>query len=95
MTKPERAYLGWIHEQRCLLWGRKDTQCKGPVEADHIRRLGEKRDHWRVLPLCVAHHRIGPDARHNQKKAWPAQFGKDLEAEIVRYKQEFQERKAA
>ena len=41
----------------------------------HIRRMGAKTDHSKIIPLCPRHHQHGPDAFHYDSAAWQMRFG--------------------
>jgi len=57
-----------------------------PVHAHHVRRLGERRDDRRAVPLCPAHHLWDlPVGIHRLgRRGFEARFGIDLEALIER-----------
>lgn len=73
-TKPRRGrviskpYKAWIASLPCVVCGtRKD------VEVAHVgaRGMSQKCSDFETLPLCVAHHREGPEAHHVLgKKFW-------------------------
>lgn len=52
------SYRKWIRGHECLV---KSAECKGPMEAAHIRigtdgGTGFKPSDWWTLPLCDKHH---------------------------------------
>jgi hypothetical protein len=67
--KPGRdpKYLEWIRQQACMI-------CKThPVECAHVgdRGLGQRCPDRQSVPLCVEHHREGPESHHVLgKKFW-------------------------
>ena len=53
-TESDREYLGWFNEQglSCMVCG-----CTNGVQGHHVKRDStDKKDHKRVIPLCVDHH---------------------------------------
>ncbi len=77
--KPERpardpAHMARVAALPCVICGRR------PVEVHHVicGRYGQHRASDReTIPLCVAHHRIGPEAIHQNKRAWIEANGPD------------------
>ena len=81
-TREQREYWSRLVERGCLI-------CRGPAEVAHahggsiVERMQEpkakgvklRRLHWLALPLCVYHHRLGPDALDNGVRQWERQFG--------------------
>lgn len=65
-TKAERKHLSDVAGLPCLVCGR------WPVEVHHDRPNGAPRDHMKVLPLCVSHHKreYGPGAYHYSPAAF-------------------------
>lgn len=70
-------FLQWVRRLPCVL---AQADCKGPVEAAHVRfsnavsgrrnpGLQCKPSDRHVLPLCVAHHRAGPNSQHSMNEA--------------------------
>lgn len=59
-TKAERNHMERVAERGCII-------CAAPCEIHHITK-GEggriTRTHSRVVGLCPAHHRTGPDSVH-------------------------------
>lgn len=52
-----------------------------PVEVHHVicgRYSQRKASDMETIPLCVAHHRIGPEAIHAGKRSWVERFGEDV-----------------
>jgi hypothetical protein len=94
-TELSPAYLDFMHTQRCLLAGRSDTVCEGMLNAHHVDlQLADPRNDYRTVPLCEAHHLngFGPDAIHKLGRTrWQEKFDIDLEVEIKRLRQEYQE----
>ena len=80
----DKPYLAWLHTLPCAVEG---SGCAGPVQAHHVRRLGERRDDSRAVPLCAGHH-LHDWGRFSihwlGRRAWQEYFGVDLEALIVR-----------
>ena len=71
-TKAESNYLSAVAASGCIL-------CGAPAEIHHHRRMGEKRKHSQVIPLCPAHHR-GSNGLHGiGKKSWERMHGVNLD----------------
>ena len=65
-TKSESEYLGRVVELGCALC-RYLNNGWSPAEAHHPRTgtgAGRRASHFSAIPLCVAHHRHGPEAIH-------------------------------
>ena len=72
-TKEERDHLNWIASQGCMICGKS-------ANIHHLRKYGEPRNHFRVIPLCYNHHQGCPDGLHHMgKKAWEKKFGSELD----------------
>ena len=72
-SRPDPArdpqYLSWIRTLPCVVcsqWGFKIRGYLGTIEAAHVgqRGLSQKCPDRETLPLCVFHHRLGPNAVH-------------------------------
>lgn len=82
-------YLAWMHCFSCLVaekgfW----SECAGRLTVHHVRRHGEPRNDFRVLPLCEAHHQKnhGELAVHAiGKTEFMRLFHVDIEHEIVKF----------
>jgi len=51
-----------------------------PCDAHHVfhgRYGSRKASDFDTIPLCKAHHQIGPDAIHNDKAGWMECYGPD------------------
>jgi hypothetical protein len=76
------AYLDWIRGLPCLIcyadvvkmFGVEALTCNSAVttEAAHVGRrgLGQKCADLETVPLCMEHHRTGPEAHHVLGKAF-------------------------
>lgn len=54
----DKAYMAWIHTQPCVLSKAEDHECRGPLEAAHVKSRGAGGDDRRnVVPLCQRAHR--------------------------------------
>ena len=65
-----------VAEMGCVICGAR------PVEIHHVicgRYSSERAPDTKTIPLCVNHHRIGPDAIHNGKESWVAKHGPDTD----------------
>ena len=83
MKKTEREYLEKVQELGCIACiklGYYDT----PAEIHHVRKFGEKRNHFRVIPLCPHHHRTSKESHHLNPKWFKETFGtqEDLLKEV-------------
>lgn len=82
--KPTRGAIaaGKRHMRRvaqlpCICCGRP-----GPNEVHHVisGRFGQRRSSdFETIPLCPAHHRLGPLAIHSSKRAWESEWGMDFD----------------
>jgi len=77
-TKAETLHLGSVANLGCCICDRlgyPDT----PAECHHPRTgvgAGRRSSHFDAIPLCPAHHRIGPEALHVMgRKAWERHHG--------------------
>ena len=74
-TAAERAHMNAVAELGCLI-------CQMPAQIHHVRRNGEKRNHFKVIPLCAMHHLetggIGV-AIHAGRRSWEKNFGLELD----------------
>ncbi len=64
------------------------------TEAAHVgdRGLRQKCSDYEVLPLCVFHHRTGPEAHHVIGKKFWTHHGMDKEKLVLAYRMALQER---
>ena len=80
-TKAEKLHMNKVAELGCIacrVIGYEDT----PASLHHIRSnvgAGQKASHYEVIPLCPHHHQHGPNAIHQSKKNFEADFGTELE----------------
>ena len=80
-TIAERKHMSKVAELGCVvcrrLYGPHDP---GPVELHHPRHgvgMGQRANHFDVLPLCVVHHR-GKEGLHGLgTKGFPKHYGYD------------------
>ena len=78
MKKTEREYLEKVQELGCIACiklGYYDT----PAEIHHVRKFGEKRNHFRVIPLCPHHHRTSKESYHLNPLWFSDKFGTQQE----------------
>jgi len=73
-TKADRRYMRAVARMGCCLCGK-------PAEIHHVRRMGAKRDHRQIIPLCPRHHRNGGHgvAIHAGRETWEAKHGAELD----------------
>lgn len=85
------TYRQFILHLTCLLQGRTETRCFGVVEGHHVKECpGALKNDRRMVPLCSAHHRIGPDAVEKLgRKNWEAKFGIGLEWWIAVFNEKY------
>jgi len=77
MTNSEREHLARVAEMGCII-------CGSPAEIHHVRAgmgMGQRNDHFNVIPLCPNHHRNGGYgvAFHAGKKGFEAKYGTEAE----------------
>lgn len=71
-----RSHMARVAALPCVICGAR------PVEVHHVicGRYSQRRaPDTQTIPLCVAHHRIGPEAIHTDKAAWVAANGPDTD----------------
>ena len=88
-TKKEKEHMDRVANLGCLIC-RKEGNPFSPAELHHIRDVritgpGQRAKHTEVIPLCVAHHRIGKESFHYNSKAFTKKWGsqKDLLVETL------------
>ena len=74
-NKSERAHMSKVAQLGCIACSilGYETPC---VEIHHIR---PGRNHKKVIPLCVRHHRGDKNAIHSSKVNFERDFGTELE----------------
>ena len=82
-TKAERIHMERVANLGCLIC-RKEGNLYSPAELHHIRDvtltgLGQRAKHTEIIPLCVAHHRIGKESFHNNSRAFSKKWGSQRE----------------
>tara|TARA_R100001086_G_scaffold175424_1_gene96622 strand:- start:117 stop:386 length:270 start_codon:yes stop_codon:yes gene_type:complete len=78
MKKAEKEHLQKVAELGCIACmklGHYDT----PAEIHHIRKMGEPRNHYRVIPLCPHHHRSSNESYHLNPLWFSEKFGTQQE----------------
>lgn len=98
---PDRnpAYLAWVRSLPCTvcyIWGLTRRQY-GPVEAAHVgpRALSRKCSDFETIPLCVWHHRLGPQSHHAISKRFWSLWKLDRNEITARLNREYEKEKAA
>src|SRR6266404_1255448 len=78
-------YMGWIKTLPCAVCGRQASEYFA-IEAAHCgpRVLSQKTDDRNCIPLCVQHHRDGPDSAHVLQRQFEPRHSLDIRALIVR-----------
>lgn len=74
MTKTEKMHMSKVAELGCIACaklGFTDT----PAEIHHVKRFGNKRDNFKVIPLCPHHHRTSKESYHLNPKEFTETFG--------------------
>ncbi len=95
----DAAYLDFIRSLPCAVCVRLAEAPGGykpqpsQTEAAHVgtRGLRQKCSDYEVLPLCVFHHRTGPEAHHVLGKNFWAHHGMDKEKLVLGYRMAFEE----
>ena len=82
-TKKEKEHMDRVANLGCLIC-RKEGNPFSPAELHHIRDvsmigLGQRAKHTQVIPLCVAHHRIGEESFHHNSRAFSKKWGSQKE----------------
>ena len=82
-TKAERIHMDKVANLGCLIC-RKQGNLYSPAELHHIRDvtltgLGQRSKHTEIIPLCIAHHRIGKESFHNNSRAFSKKWGSQRE----------------
>ena len=78
---PAEKRAGKLHMERVASLGCVICGC-WPVEVHHIicgRYSQKKPPDTETIPLCIPHHRIGPEAIHNGKRSWVEKYGPDTD----------------
>jgi hypothetical protein len=93
-------FVAWMHRQPCLIDLRASAiecqpgyECFGRITFHHVRNHGSGRDDRRGLALCLAHHLEGFGKFSIEKLGktnFQELFGVDLEAEILRYNDDYE-----
>ena len=88
-TKAEKQHMDRVASLGCIIC-KKQGNDLSPAELHHIRDvtitgIGQRANNFQVIPLCVAHHRIGEESFHYSKKKFNAKWGsqKDLLVETL------------
>lgn len=71
-TKEESYHLNWVASQGCMICG-----CRPNVH--HIREHGERKDHFKTIPLCYLHHQGELGIHTLGKYEWRKKYGHELE----------------
>ena len=77
MNKKERAHCNLVASLGCMV-------CGAPAELHHVMfgtGLGQRSDHFMVIPLCGVHHRTGQygEALHAGLAAFEDRYGTEKE----------------
>jgi hypothetical protein len=78
MKKSEREHLRKVQELGCIACIRLGYY-NTPAEIHHIRKMGEPRNHMKVIPLCPHHHRTSLESYHLNPKWFEGTFGTQQE----------------
>lgn len=88
-TVAERKHMGRVAALGCIAC-EKEGHFGTPAEIHHLRHgqgVAQRSSHYRTLPLCPRHHRLGNHgvAYHAGPKAFEAKYGTELEllAEVL------------
>jgi hypothetical protein len=74
MKKIEKKHLSKVAELGCIACT-KLGYYNTPAEIHHVKRFGEKRNHFNVIPLCPYHHRTSKESVHLNPKWFIETFG--------------------
>lgn len=80
-NKAEQKHMDKVAQLGCIAC-RKIGYHDTPAEIHHIRAgmgMGQRNNHFSVIPLCPHHHRHGPDAYHKSPKQFQEKFGTEAE----------------
>jgi hypothetical protein len=102
LEKPRRVkdqdYIDFVKSRPCLLLGKFDHVCSGPIDPNHITprmggKVGSKTDDKRALPFCRSLH----DVYHilGSIEAFEARYPVILEYEIIRLQRAYRAPKKA
>lgn len=75
-TEAGRKHMARVAQLPCVCCGAH------PVEVHHVisGRFSQRRaSDLETIPLCPQHHRIGPDAIHENKALWEDTYGPDTD----------------
>lgn len=74
-TSAGLKYMRQVKQLPCVI-----CNAPPPSDAHHVfhDRFGQgKASDFATIPLCKAHHQIGPDAIHVNKRQWRERYGPD------------------
>ena len=78
MKTTERNHLSKVAELGCIACT-KLGYYNTPAEIHHVKRFGQKRNHFNVIPLCPHHHRTSKESVHLNPKWFAETFGSQEE----------------
>ena len=92
-------YREWVRERGCVITSHgttpeaRDHCCDTQPTIHHVRRCGDAKDDWRVLPICASGHLhgFGDYAIERGKDQWERHWGIDIEKAVAWYQERFQE----
>lgn len=99
----DKAYLAFISRLACivcaseLMRNLRSIGQVSPTEVAHVgeRGLSQKCSDRETLPLCMWHHRIGPEAHHKLGKKFWDHHGLDKDVLIAEYNRKYEEERVA
>ena len=81
VSKNEKKHYEKLAQLGCIVCKQYDIET--PAEIHHIEGKTKANSHFKVLPLCFEHHRIGnrfrPISRHPYKKRFEEAYGTEEE----------------
>lgn len=81
-TKAEKEHMDAVREIGCIVC-RRLGRGRRPCEIHHIEGKTKPDTHFKVLPLCFEHHRMGSDkepiSRHPYKARFVKAYGTEYE----------------
>ena len=81
-NKAESKHMDDVSQLGCIVW-RNKGRLYVPCEIHHIEGKTKQDAHFKVLPLCFEHHRMGSDkepiSRHPYKARFVKAYGTEQE----------------
>lgn len=81
ITKIEKEYLNWLQMQnlKCVLCDSSNN-----IEMHHVKfKSTDKKNHKRLIPLCIEHHKGNVLSPHGTSKKWRLHISMELQNKIA------------